>query len=272
MAVNAEATGKTYPPFEYEVGKEKIREYAHAVGEDNPIYFDRAAATEAGFRDVAAPPMFAVVYSAGSFAPALFDPEVGINFAMMVHGSQEFEWGEPVCSGDVISTVTSVKDISERGGMGFYVFETVSTNQDGQEVVRGTWTNIVRGRVVKVELKVTPDKYLPHRYAGASGDFNPIHIDVDFAKQVGLPSNILHGLYTMAQVARANVNAAGGDPRSLKRLSVQFRGMGFPEQEITVTGKVKEEREGRVVVATEAAQAGKRIIRNAEAELAQPPQ
>jgi acyl dehydratase len=126
---------------------------------------------------------------------------------------------------------------------------------------------------MKVELKVTPDKYLPHRYAGASGDFNPIHIDVDFAKQVGLPSNILHGLYTMAQVARANVNAAGGDPRSLKRLSVQFRGMGLPEQEITVTGKVKEEREdGRVIVETEAAQGGKRIIRNAEAELAQPPQ
>jgi acyl dehydratase len=121
---------------------------------------------------------------------------------------------------------------------------------------------------VKVELKVTPDKYLPHRYAGASGDFNPIHIDVDFAKQVGLPSNILHGLYTMAQVARANVNAAGGDPRRLKRLAVQFRGMGFPEQEITVTGTVKEERDdGRVIVQTEASQAGKRIIRNGEAEL-----
>jgi acyl dehydratase len=145
VGVNAEATGKTYPPFEYEVGKEKIGEYAHAVGEDNPIYFDRAAATEAGFRDVVAPPMFAVVYCAGSFAPALFDPEVGINFAMMVHGSQEFEWSEPVVSGDLISTVTSVKDISEKGGMGFYVFETVSTNQDGAEVVRGTWTNIVRG-------------------------------------------------------------------------------------------------------------------------------
>jgi acyl dehydratase len=120
---------------------------------------------------------------------------------------------------------------------------------------------------VKVELKITPDKYLPHRYAGASGDFNPIHIDVDFAKQVGLPSNILHGLWTMAQVARANVNAAGGDPRSLRRLAVQFRGMGFPEQEITVTGEVKEERGGRRIVATEAEQDGNRIIRNGEAEL-----
>jgi acyl dehydratase len=117
------------------------------------------------------------------------------------------------------------------------------------------------------ELRVTPDKYLPHRYAGASGDYNPIHIDPEFAKQVGLPGNILHGLYSMAQVARANVAAAGGDPRKLKRLSVQFRGMGFPEQEIVVTGTVKEQRDGRVVIDTVAEQSGNQIIRNAEAEV-----
>ena len=145
MPVDDSAQGKTYPPSAYEVGREKIREYAWAVGEDNPVYFDRERAQEAGFRDVAAPPMFAVVYSAGSVGPAVLDPEVGINFAMMVHGSQEFVWGEPVCAGDTVTTETSVKDISERGGMGFYVFESVSTNQEGQEVVRGTWTNIVRG-------------------------------------------------------------------------------------------------------------------------------
>jgi acyl dehydratase len=120
---------------------------------------------------------------------------------------------------------------------------------------------------VDVELKVTPDKYLPHRYAGASGDFNPIHIDLDFAKQVGLPSNILHGLYSMAQVARACTQAAGGDPRSLRRLSVQFRGMGFPGQEITVSGSERERRDGAVIVELEAEQNGNRIIRNAEAEL-----
>jgi acyl dehydratase len=120
---------------------------------------------------------------------------------------------------------------------------------------------------VEVQLKVTPDKYLPHRYAGASGDFNPIHIDPEFAKQVGLPSNILHGLYSMAQVARACTDAAGGDPRSLRRLSVQFRGMGVPEQEISVTGTEKERDDGRVVVELVAEQGGNRIIRNAEAEL-----
>ena len=120
---------------------------------------------------------------------------------------------------------------------------------------------------MNVDLKVTPDKYLPHRYAGASGDFNPIHIDPEFATNVGLPRNILHGLYSMAQVALANNAAAGGDPRSLKRLSVQFRGMGFPEQELSVTGSVTEEGDGRVVIAAEAEQGGNKIIKNAEAEL-----
>jgi acyl dehydratase len=117
------------------------------------------------------------------------------------------------------------------------------------------------------ELNVTPDKYLPHRYAGASGDFNPIHIDPEFAKAVGLPSNILHGLYSMGLVARANTALAGGDPRALKRLSVQFRGMGMPEQEIVVSGTVKSVDGDRVVVDTVAAQGESQIIKNAEAEL-----
>ncbi|MGN6665038.1 MAG: MaoC/PaaZ C-terminal domain-containing protein [Solirubrobacterales bacterium] len=117
------------------------------------------------------------------------------------------------------------------------------------------------------ELRVTPDKYLPHRYAGASGDFNPIHIDDEFAKAVGLPRNILHGLYSMGLVARANAALAGGDPRALKRLSVQMRGMGVPEQEIVVTGTVKSVDGARVVIDTVAAQGETQIIKNAEAEV-----
>src|ERR1700736_3482409 len=111
------------------------------------------------------------------------------------------------------------------------------------------------------ELRVTPDKYLTTRYAGASGDFNPIHIDEEFARAVGLPGRILHGLWTMAQVARAQTEAAGG-PEHLKRLSVQFRGMGIPEQEVVVTGTVREAHDGRAVVDTVAEQSGNQIIRN----------
>ncbi|MGH2855916.1 MAG: MaoC/PaaZ C-terminal domain-containing protein [Solirubrobacteraceae bacterium] len=117
------------------------------------------------------------------------------------------------------------------------------------------------------ELKVTPDRYLTVRYAGASGDFNPIHIDEEFARQVGLPGRILHGLWTMAQVARAHTEAFGG-PASLERLSVQFRGMGVMEEEIVVTGTVREALpDGGAVIDSEVRQGGKRIIRNGEAAI-----
>ena len=121
------------------------------------------------------------------------------------------------------------------------------------------------------ELRVTPDRFLPHRYAGASGDFNPIHIDKEFATQVGLPGNILHGLYGMALVARAAAAAGGGDPRSLRRLSVQFRGMGLPELEFVVTGSVSEAGVQGVTIDTVAEQSGNQIIKNAQAVVAPVP-
>jgi acyl dehydratase len=126
-------------------------------------------------------------------------------------------------------------------------------------------TELTSGQQIP-QVSVTPDKYLTNRYAGASGDFNPIHIDEEFARAVGLPGRILHGLWTMAQVARAQTEAAG-DPAALKRLSVQFRGMGVPEQEVLVSGTVRESSGGHVLIDTVAEQAGKQIIRNAEAEL-----
>ncbi len=145
MEVNTAAVGKVYPPDTYAVGREKIREYASAVGESNPLYLAVEAARAAGYADVVAPPMFAVVYSGRAVAPALFDPEVGINFANMLHAGQEFEWGPVVVAGDEITTVTSVRDISERGGMGFYEFVTESRNQRGETVCTGIWRQIVRG-------------------------------------------------------------------------------------------------------------------------------
>ena len=145
MPVKTDAIGKEYPPVTYEVGREKIREYANAIGAANPVHHEREAALAAGFRDVVAPPMFCVVYSAPALGPGILDPDVGINLAAMVHGGQEFVWGEPVCAGDEITTRAKVSEIYERDGKGFYVFSSVSTNQDGAEVVRGTWTDIVRG-------------------------------------------------------------------------------------------------------------------------------
>ncbi len=145
MALNTAAIGKTYDPVTYAVGREKIREYASAVGETNPLHLDLDAARDAGYADLVAPPMFVVVYAGRSVGPAVIDPEVGINLMMMVHGGQEFRWGPVVVAGDEISTTTTVKEIADRGGMGFYVFESVSQNQRSETVCTGTWTNIVRG-------------------------------------------------------------------------------------------------------------------------------
>jgi acyl dehydratase len=145
VALNRDLIGREWPAVDYEVGREKIREYASVVGETNPIHHDPEAARGAGFRAVVAPPMFCVVYSAPAMGPAVLDPELGINFANLLHGGQEFEWGEPVCAGDVIETTPRLADLYEKSGMGFYVFESVSVNQDGGQTVKATWTNIVRG-------------------------------------------------------------------------------------------------------------------------------
>ncbi|MGI8429739.1 MAG: FAS1-like dehydratase domain-containing protein [Solirubrobacteraceae bacterium] len=148
MPVNTQAAGKTYPPLTYAVGREKIREFAAAVGETNPLHVDLEAARGAGHADLVAPPMFAVVYAGQSLVPALFDPELGIDLAMMVHGRQEFRWGPVVVAGDEITTTMTVKEIVDRGGMAFYVFESKSVSQRpsqrGETVCTGIWTQIVR--------------------------------------------------------------------------------------------------------------------------------
>jgi len=144
MPANTDIVGKTFPPAVYAVGREKIREFAHATGETSPLCLDLEAARAAGYADLVAPPMFAVVYCMPAMAVGLFDPEIGIEFARLVHGGQEFTWGELVVAGDEIATTVTLADVSERAGNGFYVFETRSVNQHGAEVCLGTWTNIVR--------------------------------------------------------------------------------------------------------------------------------
>jgi acyl dehydratase len=137
--------GKSYPPVLYAVGREKIKEYARAVGETDALHLDHEAARAAGYADVVAPPMFAVVYCSPAMGPAYFDPELEIDFARLVHAGQEFKWGPLVVAGDEITTTVSVKAIDHRAGNGFFTFESVSVNQDGHTVSVGTWTNVVRG-------------------------------------------------------------------------------------------------------------------------------
>jgi acyl dehydratase len=145
VPVNTSAVGKRYPPAVYAVGREKVKEYAAAVGETNPLHLDVGAARTAGHDDVVAPPMFAVVYQAPAVMPGIFDPEVGINFAMMVHSGQDFRWERVVVAGEELTSEASVTSIEEKGGMGFYDFEVVTKDDGGATVCTGLWKMIVRG-------------------------------------------------------------------------------------------------------------------------------
>jgi acyl dehydratase len=142
--VDESKVGKSYPPHEFEIEADRIRAYVDAVGEENPVHHDAAAAKEAGFRDLVAPPMFAVVYQFGALGPPVIEV-VGDAIPRIVHGGQEFVWSEPVCAGDTNTTEATVTEVYVRDGKGFCTVEAVSRNQDGDEVVRGTWSNIVRG-------------------------------------------------------------------------------------------------------------------------------
>ena len=145
VPVPTDKIGKTYPPVLYSVGREKVREYSAAVGETNALYHDLDAARAAGYPDLLAPPMFVVVYCSAPFMTALFDPELEIDFAHLVHGGQQFRWEQPVVAGDEITTTLSVADISERAGLRFDTFETVSKNHRGETTCVGTWSTIIRG-------------------------------------------------------------------------------------------------------------------------------
>jgi acyl dehydratase len=128
----------------YAVGREKVREFAAAVGEADPRFHDLAAARAAGFADVVAPPMFASVYAGPAVFPVVLDPEVGIDFSRMVHGGQEFTWHEPVVAGDEITTRAEFTGHAKRGDLNVFTFSSQSVNQRGELVCEGTWTNIVR--------------------------------------------------------------------------------------------------------------------------------
>jgi acyl dehydratase len=145
VAANLDAIGRTYPPTVYAAGREKITEYALATGETDPVHLDVGAARAAGYADVVAPPMFAVVYQGRGVGRPLSDPDVGIDFPRLLHAGQEFRWGPLVIAGDEITTTVTVASIRERAGLGFFDFEAESVNQRGEVVATGIWRNVVRG-------------------------------------------------------------------------------------------------------------------------------
>ena len=300
------AVGTEWPATEYEVGREKIREYADALAIAAPIHRDHDAARAAGFRTVVAPPVFAAVYVARSLAGAMFDPaagifdpDLGLAGYRFVQRRQEFRWHEPVCSGDTIATVAQLTEAEDRDGARYRTFESESVNQDGRARADGPLPGrravaraaaraavVRRGRpgrrrrrapgpgtlrAMRIpEFRITPDRYAAQRYAGASGDFTPFHLDADLARAIGLPGIILHGLYTYGQLAQGLLEPFGGDPRVLRSLAARFRRPSVPEQELTVAGVVTAADGRKVEVACAVEQGGREVVSEGEAVLELP--
>lgn len=302
--------GKSWPPHTYEVGREKIREYASAIGAPSELHREHEAARAAGFRAAVAPPLFAAVYVAPAVASVIFDPAVGVFDPRVglagyrfVQRTQEFEWGEPVCAGDTITTVASLAEAGDRDGTTFRVFESDSVNQRGENVVRGRYEGVVPGprrgsrppRPAEGEpareptafspgpvadlregtelpaLSVTPDRYAGARYAGASGDFTPFHLDDEFARAIGLPGIILHGLYVIALLSRGLIEPYGGDPRALRSLSARLRAPAVPGAELLTRARVEGVEGGVATIACDVSQGDRKVIGNGRATLADPP-
>ncbi len=290
------------------MGREKIREYADVLGFGAAFHRDHEIARQAGFRAAVAPPPFAAVYVARSLAGAMFDPDsgifdpdVGLAGYRFVQRRQHFRWHEPVCSGDRISTVASLVEAEDRDGARYRTFESESVNQFGATVLFGRYQGVVpalrdsserrprsaagteRGTAeghgstglevgdLYPTFSVTPDRYAAQRYAGASGDFTPFHLDPELARAIGLPGIILHGLYTYGQLARGLLEPFGGDPRALRSLSTRFRRPSVPEAELVMTGRVDEVEGNRLEISCAMEQGGREVLSEGRAELVGPP-
>jgi len=146
MAINPDFVGRTFPPDKpYEIGREKLREFADAIGDPNPVYRSREAAQEAGFPDVIAPPTFAIVISMASSSVALGDPELNLNYAMVVHGEQRFEYTRPLRAGDVVTAQSTIASIREVGSLSMMTTTTEITTVEGELVCTAHSTLVERG-------------------------------------------------------------------------------------------------------------------------------
>jgi len=146
MAINPDFLGKTFPPSApYEVSRVKLAEFADAIGDQNPVYRDRAAAREAGFPDVIAPPTFPIVISMATSARALAEPGLNVNYAMVVHGEQRFEYSRPLRAGDVVTAEVTISDIRDVGRNSLMTTTTQISTVDGEHVCTAYSTLVERG-------------------------------------------------------------------------------------------------------------------------------
>lgn len=271
MGLNLDLAGKTYEKQTYEVTAEAIRKYAEATNEDNPAFLGE---------NPIAPPCFPIVPSGSGMGQALFDQDLGVNLPRMVHGEEDHILHLPIKAGDTLKVSTELESVEAKETGETFTALVKLTNQDGNLPAEVRSLMFIRGTAArgssspKVEepereiafesiQKIDDDQTF--RYAEASGDRNPIHLDEEFAKNMaGLPGIIVHGMCTMAFVSKVVLDeACGSDPTRLRRLRVRFSRPVFPGQTITTRGWIEETKDGVTVYGFETANPeGRLVIKN----------
>jgi acyl dehydratase len=280
MPLNKDLVGKHYPPSTSEATLDAMQNYARAYNDDNRAFFDGARAG-----GIVAPPMYTVVALWPSILAVVGDPDLKVDVVRLLHGEQDMEFMRPILPGDRITATARVASIETRATGETLIIEIDAINQNGEKVNRTLFNAFIRagGRGGSDARVVEPprgeplfavaqqiDKDQTYRYKEASGDFNPIHVDQNFAKMAGLPGIIVHGLCTMAFTSKVMIDKlCGGDPSKLKRLQVRFSRPVLPGQVITTKVWADGEREGRKLFAFETYNPdGRAVIRGGLAEVA----
>lgn len=280
MPLNKDLVGKEYPPTTTEATLEAMQNYARAYNDDNPAFFDGKRAG-----GIVAPPMYAVATIWASIMGVVSDPDLKVDVVRLLHGEQDMEFIRPLRPGDKITAVAKVASIETKASGEILVIEINARNQAGEKVNRTLFNAFIRSggkggsdpRVAEPErgepvvtVAQQVDKDQTYRYKEASGDFNPIHVDENFAKMAGLPGIIVHGLCTKAFTSKVMIDKlCGGDPLKLKRLRVRFTRPVLPGQVITTKVWPDGERDDRRILAFETFNPeGRAVIRGGLVEIA----
>jgi acyl dehydratase len=280
MALNKSLVGKQYPPQQYKITAEEAKKYAYGYNETCPLFLDEAR--EGG---IIAPPMFGVKYAGAPFAQAFFDPDLNVDFPRLVHGEHSMTFHAPVRPGDLITSVGTIASIEEKSTGEIFVVDVHARNQLDQAVLDMSGTFFIRGarsgsdkkkgaeehpvRAYDFTQTMKVEEDQTYRYAEGSGDYNPIHVNPEFARSVGLPGIILQGLCTMAFCFKAiQDECCGGDPLRIKRLKVRFAKPILPLDTVTTRGWVEQAHGGVTILAVEAVnQRGEVVLRDGRAEI-----
>jgi acyl dehydratase len=283
MPLNKACVGRQYPPVTTNVTLDAIQNYARAYNDDNPAFFDSSRPG-----GIVAPPMFGVTVIWEAILKPVMDPELQADLIRLVHGEQDMEFLNPIRLGDVITATAKIISIETKATGETLTVELNASNQKGQPVQKTLFINFIRGSrnrdaAASEPRPIEPDRGAPifsvaqtidkdqtFRYAEASGDRNPIHVDENIARMAGLPGIIVHGLCTMAFTSKVAIdNLCAGDPTRLKRLRVRFSRPVLPGQTITTKIWADGERDGRKVFAYETFNPdGQPVIKGGIAEVA----